>query len=177
MPGSRQLGSIRSRHRTSRIVAGLLCSASLPRKSKHGHTWPPPRARVDTVQNRPESCRPDGAFGTTHRFSVTRHPMRPPSHLIRPLTAQAISSDDANWRMRPMDPGEFTGGATPRRGNRRWHTAVTSIWPSSSLPGSASSVPSWRSRFESIRTPADRSPMPENGLDAVLLPHKLTRLV
>jgi hypothetical protein len=33
-----------------------LCSASLPRKSKHGHTWPPPRARVDTVQNRPESC-------------------------------------------------------------------------------------------------------------------------
>src|SRR5260370_7105688 len=22
-----------------------LCSASLPRKSKHGHTWPPPRAR------------------------------------------------------------------------------------------------------------------------------------
>ena len=41
MPGSRQLGSIRSRHRTSRIVA-----ASLPRKSKHGHTWPPPRARA-----------------------------------------------------------------------------------------------------------------------------------
>jgi hypothetical protein len=24
-------------------------------QSKHGHTWPPPRARVDTVQNRPES--------------------------------------------------------------------------------------------------------------------------
>jgi putative tryptophan/tyrosine transport system substrate-binding protein len=24
-------------------------SASLPRKSKHGHTWPPPRARVDTT--------------------------------------------------------------------------------------------------------------------------------
>src|SRR4249919_3967404 len=41
-------------HRTCRIVAGLAaCSASLPRKSKHGHTWPPPRARVDTVQNRP----------------------------------------------------------------------------------------------------------------------------
>jgi hypothetical protein len=34
-------------HRTCRIVAGLAaCSASLPRKSKHGHTWPPPRARV-----------------------------------------------------------------------------------------------------------------------------------
>src|SRR5207342_3369813 len=30
-----------------------LCSASLPRKSKHGHTWPPPRARVETVQKRP----------------------------------------------------------------------------------------------------------------------------
>jgi hypothetical protein len=30
------------------------CSASSPRKSKHGHTWPPPRARVETVQNRPE---------------------------------------------------------------------------------------------------------------------------
>jgi hypothetical protein len=43
-------------HRTCRIVAGLAaCSGSLPRKSKHGHTWPPPRARVDTVQNRPES--------------------------------------------------------------------------------------------------------------------------
>jgi hypothetical protein len=35
------LGSIRI-HRTCRIVAGLAaCSASLPRKSKHGHTWPP----------------------------------------------------------------------------------------------------------------------------------------
>src|SRR6266481_2112275 len=34
-------------HRRCRIVAGLAaCSASLPRKSKHGHTWPPPRARV-----------------------------------------------------------------------------------------------------------------------------------
>jgi hypothetical protein len=42
-------------HRTCRIVAGLAaCSTSLPRKSKHGHTWPPPRARVDTVQNRSE---------------------------------------------------------------------------------------------------------------------------
>ena len=40
----------------TQIVAGLAaCSASLPRKSKHGHTWPPPRARVDTVQDRPES--------------------------------------------------------------------------------------------------------------------------
>jgi hypothetical protein len=39
---------------TIHFVAGLAaCSASLPRKSKHGHTWPPPRARVDTVvQNR-----------------------------------------------------------------------------------------------------------------------------
>src|ERR1700732_2088686 len=38
-------------HRTCRIVAGLAaCSASLPRKSKHGHTWPPPRARVGTVR-------------------------------------------------------------------------------------------------------------------------------
>jgi DNA-binding response OmpR family regulator len=27
-----------------------LRARSLPRKSKHGHTWPPPRARVDTVQ-------------------------------------------------------------------------------------------------------------------------------
>jgi hypothetical protein len=35
----------------ARIVAGLTaCSASLPRKSKHGHTWPPPRARVGTVR-------------------------------------------------------------------------------------------------------------------------------
>jgi hypothetical protein len=34
---------------TSRFVA-----ASLPRKSKHGHTWPPSRARVETVQDRPE---------------------------------------------------------------------------------------------------------------------------
>jgi hypothetical protein len=39
-----------------RIVAGLAaCSACLPRKSKHAHTWPPPRARVETVQDRPES--------------------------------------------------------------------------------------------------------------------------
>jgi hypothetical protein len=44
-------------HRTCRIVAGLAaCSASLPRKSKHGHTWPPPRACVETVQDRPESA-------------------------------------------------------------------------------------------------------------------------
>jgi hypothetical protein len=34
----------------------LRAQASLPRKSKHGHTWPPPRAC--TVQNRPESWSP-----------------------------------------------------------------------------------------------------------------------
>jgi hypothetical protein len=38
------------------------------------------------------------------------------------------------------------------------------------------SGPSWRSHFESIGTPADRPPTPENSLDIVLLPHKLTRL-
>jgi hypothetical protein len=50
-----------------RLVAGLAaCSASLPRKSKHGHKWPPPRARVDTVQNRPESwfCRHEQTTGS-----------------------------------------------------------------------------------------------------------------
>ena len=42
------------RARPDSCVTGMAaCSASLPRKSKHGHTWPPPRARVDTVQNRP----------------------------------------------------------------------------------------------------------------------------
>jgi Glycosyl transferases group 1 len=29
------------------------CSASLPRKSKHGHTWPPPRARVRAAGSHP----------------------------------------------------------------------------------------------------------------------------
>src|SRR5207344_2490551 len=53
-------------HRTCRIVTGLAAySASLPRKSKHGHTWPPPRARVDTVQNRRAALRQASAIKWT----------------------------------------------------------------------------------------------------------------
>src|SRR5260370_33514508 len=60
-------------HRTSRIVAGpASCSAALPRKSKHGHTWPPPRARVDTVQNRPEPWA-GLRYELTFRLAQTRH--------------------------------------------------------------------------------------------------------
>ena len=54
------------RARPDSCVTGLAaCSASLPRKSKHGHTWPPPRARVETVQDRPES------FDTTNQNVAT----------------------------------------------------------------------------------------------------------
>ena len=54
LSGSRHLSSIRyTPHMLHRRRTGCVLR-SLPRKSKHAHTWPPPRARVDTVQNRPD---------------------------------------------------------------------------------------------------------------------------
>jgi hypothetical protein len=56
-------------HRTCRIVAGLAAySASLPRKSKHGHTWPPPRARLN------------GNLELSRRINIVRHSRRAENH-------------------------------------------------------------------------------------------------
>jgi hypothetical protein len=61
-------------HRTCRIVAGLAaCSASLPRKSKHGHTWPPPRALPPS----PASSCPAAVDGASAWLGCASHAGRP----------------------------------------------------------------------------------------------------
>ncbi|HTO40258.1 MAG TPA: hypothetical protein VL026_04720, partial [Rhizomicrobium sp.] len=83
-----------------------------------------------------------------------------------------------------MLPAVFFGHGNPM--NAIMHNGYTETWrrmgeempkPKAILSISAHwPVPSWRSHFESIRTQADRPPIPENSPDTVLLAHKLTRL-
>src|SRR6266853_6934533 len=76
----------------------ISCSASLPRKSKHGHTWPPPRARVvprRTFLHLSYSCA--SPFGPA--ILVTQDPNRTPTALV------ALGSRPAVQRIVP-GPGD-----------------------------------------------------------------------
>jgi hypothetical protein len=82
----------------------ISCSASLPRKSKHGHTWPPPRARVETVL--PQECCDIGRHHRVEIGGTAHHKVRahPPARGAQECAHSMIAPDTAVPECRVFAP-------------------------------------------------------------------------